>query len=367
MRTILESNIQDLKNDPQFQYDLNRMKDVIRSNNPTTSEADVEKNAIEALKTEIIDRNHEASGTQIEVDPYYMNELKYNQEKEAMALRQQYAKDLEDYKTDSSIREYKEKAKIDQQYPKPSKSSSSRENPDGSESTGDYMGARMEQGVNNYYAVNAGGKQDMIAALKATQDTFRASGVSYQSARDSFLENNTIKNQFDPQTIIHGIADTKDVKGDMANTIYLSEGKLRDVYTDDDVTLRTLGVPYGDKDFKDRQKKPKYSKNLYMEVVGDGITLPGKDNRIHQYVKVHVYDGGYSGDTGDLGYMWFEYQSGMENAASTRKNKANGVTHRLQNRPFQYEWGQENWGKYNPIHVKTEKYLGNNKPDRVGE
>jgi hypothetical protein len=114
MRTILESNIQDLKNDPQFQYDLNRMKDAIRSNNPTTSEADVEKNAIEALKNEIIDRNHEASGTQIEVDPYYMNNLKYNQEKEAMALRQQYAKDLEDYKTDSSIREYEQKAKIDQ-------------------------------------------------------------------------------------------------------------------------------------------------------------------------------------------------------------------------------------------------------------
>jgi hypothetical protein len=56
----------------------------------------------------------------------------------------------------------------------------------------------MEEGVNNYYAVNAGGKQDMIAALKATQDTFRASGVSYQRARDSFLESNTIKNQFDP-------------------------------------------------------------------------------------------------------------------------------------------------------------------------
>jgi hypothetical protein len=104
-----------------------------------------------------------------------------------------------------------------------------------------------------------------------------------------------------------------------------------------------------------------------MEVIGDGITLPGKDNRIHQYVKVHMYDGGYSGDKGDLGYMWFEYQSGMENAVSIRKNKADGVTHRLQNRPFQYEWGQENWGKYNPIHVKTEKYLGNNKPDRVGE
>ena len=363
MRTILDANLVDLQNDPQFKYDVANIKNAIRNADPNASEQELDNKATDILKQQIIDRNHEVYGKSVEVDPYYKQAIDHQWQLKMQDRQYAQQRAMEKFRTDENIREAREKAKIAQQYPKPGSK--------GSTESGDYMGARMQEGVQHYYTVNNGvnksGKYNTYASARDTRETFISLG--YDKAKENFLERNIIKNQFNPQTIIHGIADPKDIKNDASNTIYIGEGKTRRLYTDDDIVTNTQGVPRK-KDAKWQSRKEKgisdYANGLYMEIVGDGITVPGKDFKMHQYVKVHVYDP--NSKEKDKGYMWYEYQEGMENAGRKRENQETGVTtYAIQQKPFEYEWGQDQWGYYNPIHVKTEKYLGNSNPERIGE
>lgn len=68
MRDILSSSIPDLKNDPQYKYDLDRTYRQVAANNPDMSAAEAMAKAQKILENEIVERNYKG-GMQMIEDP----------------------------------------------------------------------------------------------------------------------------------------------------------------------------------------------------------------------------------------------------------------------------------------------------------
>lgn len=68
MRAILSASRPDLINDPQYQYDLNRLKDALKITNPNASDEELTALATTAIENEIVERNYKG-GMQMVEDP----------------------------------------------------------------------------------------------------------------------------------------------------------------------------------------------------------------------------------------------------------------------------------------------------------
>ena len=74
MHQILSANIPDLQNDPQYRYDLQRMSDIIKSQNPELSDLEISTRAQQRLHNEIVERNYKG-GMKMEENPIYKKQL----------------------------------------------------------------------------------------------------------------------------------------------------------------------------------------------------------------------------------------------------------------------------------------------------
>ena len=97
MRAILSASRPDLVNDPQYQYDLNRLKDALKITHPDASDEDLTALATTAIENEIVERNYKG-GMQMVEDPKYKAELEYKYADKldaAKSARDWYYKKLE--------------------------------------------------------------------------------------------------------------------------------------------------------------------------------------------------------------------------------------------------------------------------------
>ena len=309
MRTILESNMVDLQQDPQFKYDLERVKESLSQANPQMSEEDLTTKATDILKNEIIDRNHEASGTQVEVDPYYMNNIKYQQQKEMQERTFEQQKEMEQLRLnrEAEIARIKNEGK-----------GSKTGGKSGSKTTEDikydHLAARMQGGVE--YFVQQNGSRDykgnnpiIDAARNASRKFNGLEGKAFSEKANEFVENNTIKGQYDRGVILAALAkDKNDISKNVAGGIYMAKDDISRLYSTDEIVSSMLGMPAANIIKTDKSSLNENYKGYVMEVTGDTITLPGNDYRMHQYVKVVISGNEY----------WYELQRGIQNAYATR-------------------------------------------------
>lgn len=378
MRTILESNMVDLQQDPQFKYDLERVKESISQANPQMSEEDLTTKATDILKNEIIDRNHEASGTQVEVDPYYMNNVKYQQQKEMQERTFEQQKEMEQLRLNREA----EIARI--------KNEGKGSRSGGSSANGtkyDHLGAQMQRGVENFVRIN--GSRDykgtnpivnaaMVAGQQFKADVLKANNKTFSQQAEEFVKKNTVKDQYGRGVIQAALAkDRNDVSKGVAGALYISASDIERLHSTDDIVSNMLGRHTKNAITTDRSRiQARYKDEDYvMEVTGDAITLPGSDYRMHQYVKV-IISGNKKDEKGNLTDQpkeyWYELQRGIQNATiegtvtdPKTKKKRRLIQFSWKNgEDFQYAPDPEQDGYYTAISKAVEKYLGNTKYDR---
>lgn len=93
MRDILSSSIIDLRNDPQYKYDLDRTYNRVLADNPDMSASEAMNKAQKMLENEIVERNYKG-GMQMVEDPIEKERRAYNRQVALENLRFQNNKKL---------------------------------------------------------------------------------------------------------------------------------------------------------------------------------------------------------------------------------------------------------------------------------
>lgn len=277
MHDILSANRPDLINDPQYIYDLNRIKDSIKQQNPDMSEGEALSKATTILENEIVERNHEG-GMQLIEDPVQkfqnqvkLQNLRYSQQR---ALR------------NSSTRTRNQKVN----------------------DVGSYNLSLLARGLANWSgsadpgvkglekAVNFG-KEKANLPIHQMNDAF----LNYYSMNDAETSSSWITRMSAQDN-----SRTKDAAP--GGVLYIPTQDRSKLYTLGELTSNTLGnanQPYREHGPLATKKDNKQSdKDLSMVPTGKVYTAPMKNGSYEQFAEVRV-----GNDDGQKTYYYKIYQS----------------------------------------------------------
>lgn len=345
METILNANLVDLKSDPQYQYDHNRIKNSLKQANPLLSDADASNKADEILKSEIIDRNHEAYGKTIETDPYYMKAEEHAWQEKQTAIAQQHAINMENLKHQHEMAEIQKRAELNGDGSGKGKSASGVQN---------HLLKQTLRGLQKFTGSNSINNNDIVKAATVRGD--RINNGDWDTERDALIKDVSEKHMYDPKVIVDGLhRETKDKNKSRVNGVYMTTDDVRRLHSDDDVVSSMAGVSKPLVKTKTGITNPN---NATLQFTSEGMTLPGRDHRAHHYVKVHVYN-----DNGTLhGTYWYELSRSKKQPAA----KLQGASSKSGKRVYTYDgdkdyditWDPYEEGFYSAISNRMEYSLG---------
>lgn len=268
MHDILSVSRPDLVNDPQYRYDLNRLRVQIANNNPNMSPSEVDALATKALENEIVERNYKG-GMQLMEDPIQKEQRAFNN-----AVR------LDNIRTNNEIRKGKALRANTPGY-------DSKGNPikNGNEATS-YGETLLMRGIANFAGSPDPGVAGLDRAKKFADSTRNTSAIMRPSAFLNFYGMPEAESTASWINRFHGDPSrVKDAAVGGVNYVPSTDNKL--LYTLQEITSNTLDYP----GYSLGWSKKTIPAGSSMVPTGMVYTAPMNDGTYSQYVEVKVGDG----------------------------------------------------------------------------